>query len=244
MSISLEKPKWLVRGALALVAGAAFVASAAMPARAGMIGPGNALFGSYDSEPTKPLATTSTDPLDPAIPVGDSILRLINPVGNANFGLGTVVNQCAMIYVFDNDEEMGECCGCPISPTRLQTYSFQKDLLSNWGLSGGVAGGDGIVVVRSALINNRNCLSFAFPFAQAPGCNGGCDPTVGYSVNGPLLGSITEAEQVDGTTNILETPLFNNASGDLTNDHYLISQCSAQLGNDSGTGICNCPNVD
>lgn len=244
MSISLKKPKWLGRGALALVAGAAFMASAAMPARAGMMGPGNALFGSYDSTPTKPLTTTSTDPSDPASPVGDSILRLINPVGNANFGLGSVVDQCAMIYVFDNDEEMGECCGCPISPADLQTYSFQKNLLSNWGLAGGVAGGDGIVVVRSAVINNRNCTSFGFPFSSSPACNGGCDPSTGYSVNGPLLGSITEAEQVDGATNILELPLFSNGSGDLTNNHYLISQCTALVGNGSGTGICNCPNFD
>ena len=243
VSISLKKPKWLARGALALVAGGAFLASAAMPARAGM-GPGNVLFGSYDSEPTKPLVTTSTDPADPALPVGDSILRLINPVGNANFAFGSVVNQCAMIYVFDNDEEMGACCGCPLTPADLQSFSFQHDLLSNWGLAGGVAGGDGVVVVRSGLINNLHCTSFAFPNKTDPECNGGCDPQIGFSVNGPLLGSITEAEQVDGTTNVLETPLFANASGDLTNNNFLIRQCAALVGNGSGTGICNCPDLD
>ncbi len=40
---------------------------------------------------------------------GDNILELINPTA-ANGDL------CAMIYVFDDDEEMGECCGCALTP--------------------------------------------------------------------------------------------------------------------------------
>jgi len=251
VSISLRKPKWLTKGALALVAGAAFLASAAMPARAGM-GPGNALFGSYESDPSGILTSSSvrtdgisTDPADPEIGIGDAILRLIDPVGNANFSFGPVVNECAMIYVFDDDEEMGECCGCPITPAGMNTFSFQANLLSNWG-NGNVATGDGMIAVRAAVINNTKCTSFGFPNKLSPACNGGCDPSTGYDVNGPLLGSIVEPLEittsgVGSQSNVVEIPLFSDAAGDVTNNHYLITQCTALVGNGSGTGICNCP---
>jgi len=189
-----------------MVAGAAFLASAAMPARAGM-GPGNALFGSYESSQSGILSrtslaampldgtSTSTDPADPETGIGDATLRLIDPVGNANFSFGPVINECAMIYVFDDDEEMGECCGCPITPAGMNTFSFQANLLSNWG-NGNVATGDGMIAVRSAVINNRNCTSFGFPSLKSPACNGGCDPSTGYDTNGPLLGSIVQPVEI------------------------------------------------
>src|ERR1700694_2123039 len=85
VSTSLRKPRWLARGELTLVGGAAFLASVAMPARAGMGQPGSALFGHYDiSEPTGGGEFGTG--------VGDSILHLINPSGNANRGFGVVTN--------------------------------------------------------------------------------------------------------------------------------------------------------
>ena len=49
---------------------------------------------------------------------GDNILTLINPNGSANSNLGNpAANTCAMIYVFNEAQGMGECCGCPL--TRL-----------------------------------------------------------------------------------------------------------------------------
>ena len=46
---------------------------------------------------------------------GDNIIRLINPNGAANSNLAGAQPQtvCAMLYVFDANQEMGECCGCP-----------------------------------------------------------------------------------------------------------------------------------
>jgi len=212
------------------------------------MGPGNALFGSYETNQSGILtssaasfATGSTDPSDPETGTGDAILHLVDPVGNANFSFGPVVNECAMIYVFDNDEEMGECCGCPITPTGLLTFSFQADLLTNWG-TGSVATGDGMVAVRAGVINNTKCTSFGFPNKKSPACNGGCDPSTGYDVNGPLLGSITQAAKIgSGTSNVVELPLFSDGAGDTANNHYLVEQCTALVGNGSGTGICTCP---
>ena len=55
---------------------------------------------------------------------GDNILRLINPNGAANGNLAGAQEQtvCAMIYVFDDDEEMGECCGCPLSSSSAEDF--------------------------------------------------------------------------------------------------------------------------
>jgi hypothetical protein len=65
---------------------------------------------------------------------GDNILTLINPNGSANSNLGSSSsNTCAMIYVFDDDQEMGECCGCPLTPAGVETFSVANDFTSNWG---------------------------------------------------------------------------------------------------------------
>ncbi len=236
MSISLRKPRWLGKGALALVAGAAFLASVSTPARAVQL-PGSALFGYYD---------TSEPPDDFGTGFGDSILTLVNPNGSANFSLpsGHVVNTCAMIYVFDDDQEMGECCGCPITPTQLETFSVEHNLTANWAISGreGKDNDSGTIAIRAASINATGCQSFSNPGTTASACNGGCDPTNGYVAVQTLLGSITHMQKIGGApTSITEVSLFDNGTGDTMNNTYLIQQCAALVGNGSGGGICTCP---
>jgi len=194
--------------------------------------PGSALFGTYDVDDTN----ASSD----GTAAGDSILRLINPAGNANRGFGVVTNKCAMIYVFDDDEEMGECCGCPITPAQEASFSFEYNLLDNWI---GVRSSTGIVAVRAATINDNGCRSFRNPGQLQPGCNGGCDPTDNYqTLSNNLLGSITHVQSIDGSpSNITEVALFDDGPGDPADGVYLIEQCAALIGNGSGAGICNCP---
>jgi len=38
---------------------------------------------------------------------------------------------CALIYVFSADQQLAECCGCPVTPNGLLTLSVTKDLTSN-----------------------------------------------------------------------------------------------------------------
>jgi hypothetical protein len=63
---------------------------------------------------------------------GDNILRLINPNGNANRSFGLVKIVCAMIYVFDDDQDMGECRGCALSPADVKVFlgraQFERQL--------------------------------------------------------------------------------------------------------------------
>jgi hypothetical protein len=195
---------------------------------------------------------------------GDNILTLINPNGSANSNLGNAAaNTCAMIYVFDDDEEMGECCGCPLTPAGIETFSVENDFTANWGISGaeGQDNGNGSIAIVAVgtnvpkigagpLSNGTFC-----PSSQSGACNSGCDPTdhPGYSVTTAtnLLGSIVHNQEIrtgGGTvairTGLTETALFDNGGGDPTNLSYLQAQCGAMVGNGTGGGICECPQPD
>ena len=264
---------------LALAAGAFLVAVAlsasanASTLRRGSTGGGSAVTGALPGqvlwtyyETTEAFTTCGTTSQDTdGCDVGgngDNIIRLINPNGAANGNLAGAKTQtvCAMIYVFDDDEEMGECCGCPLSSTQLATFSVEFNLTSNWGITGGPEAGDhkngAIAIVASApntvgaligssIINTGGggpagqCLGFA--------C---CDPTnvPGYSVTtaSNLLGSVTHNQQVATsglgfTSGLTEVGLFDDAGGDPTNLIYLQTQCGSNVGNGTGGAVCNCP---
>ena len=188
---------------------------------------------------------------------GDNILRLINPNGNANLGFGAVNDVCAMIYVFDDNQEMGECCGCPLSPADLRSFSVEHDLTDNWifGSNPDANRVGAIAVVASApnvdfvppgssSSNDRNC-----PVGQTAACNSGCDPTSqpGYAISNEsnLFGGIVHNQTVggDGSTQsgLTEVPLFDDAGGDQNNLIYLQKECAVLVGNGSGAGFCHCP---
>jgi hypothetical protein len=195
---------------------------------------------------------------------GDNIIRLINPNGAANGNLANAQEQtvCAMIYVFDDDEEMGECCGCPISSTGLLTFSVEFNLTDDWGLSGGpetnrnTVGSIAIVASATNAVENPltgGCLATGGGAACNVLDGFGCDPTnkPGYSVTtaSNLLGSVTHNQVVqEGSTSesdtisgLTEIGLFDDAAGDPTNLIYLQTQCGALVGNTTGGGICTCP---
>jgi hypothetical protein len=189
---------------------------------------------------------------------GDNILRLVNPNGNANPGFPTIPAHtvCAMIYVFDADQEMGECCGCPLSSTKVTTYSVEHNLLSNFVFGGSDDFGNGVLAIVAA---NQNASLIAFPPGPTNGrgciadesgaCNFGCDPTnfPGYAVttDANLLGSITHDQYLEsngGTTaGSTEVGLFDDGHGDQANLTYLQIECGLLVGNSSGRGTCNCP---
>src|SRR5262249_279644 len=61
----------------------------------------------------------------------DQTLRIINP---GTVGTPMSPNEgflCADIYVFDNTQEMSECCSCPVSANGLLELSINNDLLAN-----------------------------------------------------------------------------------------------------------------
>jgi|HubBroStandDraft_1064217.scaffolds.fasta_scaffold198055_1 hypothetical protein len=188
---------------------------------------------------------------------GDNIIRLINPNGAANGNLAGAKPQtvCAMIYVFDKDQEMGECCGCPLSSAQLATFSVIQNLTANWALAGADDGatsfdpsnGLGAIAIIAATPNTGPTCA-----GLSGACHGGCDPTniPGYSVTiaNNLLGSITHNQLVAGNPlggqaviGITEIPLSDDGGGNPTNLIYLQNQCGALIGNSTLGGFCNCP---
>ena len=78
----------------------------------------------------------------------DQTVRIDNP------GL-TYGNLCAMIYVYDNDQQLSECCGCVETHNGLRTLSIQTDLTAN-PLTGKVSN-NGVVKIVSAALNAAPC---------------------------------------------------------------------------------------
>ncbi|HVN27017.1 MAG TPA: hypothetical protein VMT64_00950, partial [Candidatus Binataceae bacterium] len=174
------------------------------------------------------------------VSVGDTVIRLVNPNGSANTGIvgGTEQTVCAMIYVFDDEQEMNACCACPVTSAGLLTISLEDDLLGNLITGGNPrAGFDGVVEVVAAAQNGCGTKACAF----------GCDPTntPGYTVNtdSNLLGS--RVLSIDGhgsfPSALLESPLHDDGAGDQANIAYVQAECGALVGNGSGAGICSCP---
>src|SRR5580693_3556779 len=83
-----------------------------------------------------------------AAPAPDETVRIDNP------GL-TYGNLCAMIYVFDADQQLTECCGCVETHNGLRTLSVRRDLTAN-PLTG-VVSNNGVIKIVSAAVNNSPC---------------------------------------------------------------------------------------
>jgi hypothetical protein len=171
---------------------------------------------------------------------GDNIVRLIAPNASAT-------NLCAMIYVFDNGEEMGACCGCALSQQKLLSLSVTNQLTDDWAIFGGPSAGEhqiGLIDVVSAApnaptatgtdSNGQGCTA-----DQTRACNSGCDPTnfPGYSNAGQLKGYILHSL----TPGSPEVPLAVAGDPNSTTLNYLQNQCGALVGNGTGAGICTCP---
>jgi hypothetical protein len=150
-------------------------------------------------------------------------------VNSVNAGIdGTVqltnpgpTSLCAMVYVFDQNQELNECCGCPISHNGMRTLSLLKDLTANT-LTGKKPRAGEIKVVPSDPAQNPQCD----PVASAP-----TGVILAWGMNAQVPGATTETEYA-------MVPL---SDGEET---ILVNLCSfvKQLG--GGHGICSCGSGD
>ena len=145
-------------------------------------------------------------------------MRIDNP------GL-TYGNLCAMVYVFDADQQLSECCGCVETHNGLRTLSVRSNLTSN-PLTG-VVSRNGVIKVVSAAVNNSPC-----------------DPTSNVTPTANLRVWATHIQNAVGTAwPITETESSDSTLG-ATELANLQAQCSfiGILG--SGQGICSCGTGD
>ena len=156
-------------------------------------------------------------------------LSYFSRVNSVNAGIdGTVqltnpglTSLCAMVYVFDQNQELNECCGCPISHDGMRTLSLLKDLTANT-LTGKKPQAGEIKVVPSDPAQNPQCD----PVASAP-----TGVILAWGMNAQVPGATTETEYA-------MVPL---SDGEET---ILVNLCSfvKQLG--GGQGICSCGSGD
>src|ERR1700722_1452364 len=149
-----------------------------------------------------------------AAPAPDATVRIDNP------GL-TYGNLCAMIYVFDADQQLTECCGCVETHNGLRTLSVRTNLTSN-PLTG-VISRNGVIKIVSAAVNNSPC-----------------DPTSNVSPKANLRAWVTHIQNAVGTSwPITETESSDSTLG-ATELANLQAQCAFVNILGSGHGICSC----
>src|SRR5271166_2796732 len=137
------------------------------------------------------------------------------------------VNIFAQVYVFDNDQQMDECCGCLTTPDGLRTFSVTKDLTSN--------------PLVGTVVNHGDIKILATPVNGTP-----CDPAANVLPEGDfhLRAWATHIQNKVGTAYPITETAFSDATlsaGELASlqaDCFFINR----LG--SGHGICSCGTGD
>jgi hypothetical protein len=153
-----------------------------------------------------------------AAPAPDATVRIDNP------GL-TYGNLCAMIYVFDADQQLSECCGCVETHNGLRTLSVRTDLTKN-PLTG-VVSRNGVIKIVSAAVNNSPC-----------------DPSTNVTPTANLRAWGTHIQNAVGTAYPITETEFSDSTLGATELANLQAQCAfiGILG--SGQGICSCGTGD
>jgi hypothetical protein len=148
----------------------------------------------------------------------DATVRIDNP------GL-TYGNLCAMVYVFDADQQLTECCGCVETHNGLRTLSVRRDLSSN-PLTG-VISSTGVIKIVSAAVNNSPC-----------------DPTSNVKPTANLRAWVTHIQNAVGTAWPITETEFSDSTLGATELANLQAQCEFVNILGSGHGICSCGTGD
>jgi hypothetical protein len=144
----------------------------------------------------------------------DATVRIDNP------GF-TYADVCSMIYVFDWDQQMSECCGCRNSHNDLRTLSVFTDLTNN-PLTG-VASDHGVIKIVAAAVNGA-----------------ACDPSSNVTPISDLRAWATHVQNKVGAAYPITETEFSQAPLGATELANLQAQCAfiGILG--SGHGVCTC----
>jgi hypothetical protein len=126
-----------------------------------------------------------------------------------------------MIYVFDQSQELNECCGCPVSDTGLRTLSLVNDLTANT-LTGKSPNAGAILLVPSDIASN-------------PQCNAGS-----LAPTGILNAWETNVQNSDPVNPTLTEAAYDALALDSGNQAFLPQMCSLLQRLGSGAGTCSC----
>jgi len=190
---------------------------------------------------------------------GDELVRLINPTHNSTQQLGTI---CAMIYVFDDIEEMQACCGCPLTPDGLRTLSVINNLTPNFGVNHANLNAGMIDIIGSnPNLSSKSNSTYPAQIGKIGLGQGGlywaCDPSGGFSSSSVpaapepgIVGYISPTEgnvPVPATATLIKSVSvdeFSNAIPDGVHIAELQNLCLLLIQNGSGSGACTCGSGD
>jgi len=133
-------------------------------------------------------------------------------------------SECAMIYVFAADQQLTECCGCPVTTNGLQEENVRTQLLGNTLTR--VTPNSGIIDIVSA------------PWT------GGCDPT-SYTPAPEIDSWLTHVQNkgTNGATGFAVTEGGGEGNEELltpTELSILQNDCLGIETLGSGFGVCSC----
>jgi hypothetical protein len=145
-------------------------------------------------------------------------LRLDNPGSVGPVGtsiIGGALDLWALIYVFDADQQLVECCGCKLTPDGLRVLDVNKDLTSNPNNGLFSLSGTGVIKVASSRGSN-------------PGAPIVFTGTIlGWGTHENYKGAVTETNSQKVSVSQAEA-------------NRLAFVCSIIQSNSSGAGICSC----
>jgi len=192
--------------------------------------------------------------------VGDGLVRIVNPTHFDSTQKGTL---CAMLYVFDDIEEMQACCGCPVTPDGLRTLSVINNATKNFGVNRGNLNAGVIDIVSNPINFFSTNAKIPLPPQIGPvaGSALACDPSGSYgstvgATSVPLTpepGLVAWESHTEGMVPVPATSTltkgvsveeFEFAPVDTVHLSEIQSFCLFLITNGSGTGACSCGSGD
>lgn len=159
----------------------------------------------------------------------DGKVRIDNPGANAG------ADVCADIYVFDNSEELLECCGCDLTSDDLRVLSINNNLTRN----AAIVPKSGVIEIVSA--------------QQNPNGSHLCDPTGGNTKN-KIVDNIVPTPDVRAFATHIQNPYsgtqlrsyvfteeeFQSATLTQSALNNLQETCFNLQNAGTGKGVCTC----
>lgn len=147
----------------------------------------------------------------------DSTIQLVNPGSPPG-------DICAMVYVFDSNQEMNECCGCVISDSGLLTLSLLHNLSAN-PLTGTTPGTGTVEIFPANVSSNGQCnAGTAMPSAML----------AGWQTNAQVAGQGYQLSEIPASVVSLGP----------VEEQVLTTECGMIQTLGSGTGVCSCGTTD
>lgn len=136
----------------------------------------------------------------------------------------STTEECAMIYVYAADQQLAECCGCPVSINGLVHENVQKDLLGN---------------TLTRVVPNEGVIQIVSGAYISSGTEGICDPT-SFEPTPEIDSWVTHVQNKVGTG----FPITESRGDEelLSDGEFatLEADCSYAMRLGSGFGVCTC----